>query len=144
LASLEKLCKIFPQNAKQYLDKTKDVYGMNNVVNIKWLELSIANNFDGEKNTSALVNYTSNAWEFRTRNNAFTSIKTLNYVDEKLIANIFDAVLSTNARLSGPASQLAEHYGNQLNYKQMMKNYYLSKSWSDWQKETLKKQIIFL
>ncbi len=144
LASLEKLCKLFPQDAKQYLDKTKDVYGMNNVVNIKWLELSIANNFDREKNTTALVNYTSTTWEFRTRNNAFTSIKALNYLDEKLIANIFDAMLSTNARLSGPTSQLAEHFGTQLNYKQMMIAFYHSKNWSDWQKETLKKQLNFL
>jgi aminopeptidase N len=144
LASLEKLCKQYPLEAGKFLDATKHVYGMNNVVNIKWHELAASNLIQPEQSTNELVNYASNAWEFRTRNNAFTSLKKLGYCDAKLVVNLFDAVLSTNARLAGPAAQLAEFLAQQTVYKNMFVAYHKGKTWEPWQQEQLKKHLPFL
>jgi aminopeptidase N len=143
-ASLEKLCKQYPAEAAQYLEATKTVYGMNNGVNIKWCELAVNNNINKTENTNRLVYYASNAWEFRTRNNAFSSLKAVGYCDEKLVANLFDAMLNTNSRLATPASQLAEALVQQTANKNMFTGYYKSKTWEAWQTELLKKYMPFL
>jgi len=143
-ACLDKLCKRYPAESKKYLDVTKGIDGMCNSVRIKWLELAAINNIDKQKNVDELVFLASNAWEFRSRASAFNSLKSLNYCDEKLVANLFDAMLNTNGRLAGPASQLAEYFSAQVSYKQMMIDYFKSKTWIDWQKESLKKQMSFL
>jgi aminopeptidase N len=144
LASLEKLCARYPGEAAQYLDATKDVYGMNNGVKIKWLELSVSNGINKKQNLDMLIGFASNAWEFRTRNNAFTSQKALGYCDETLVTYLFDAMLSTNGRLAGPASQLTEYLCQMITNKSMFVKYYQSKTWEPWQKELLKKQMTFL
>jgi aminopeptidase N len=144
LASLEKLCAQYPLEAANFLETTQSVYGMNNAVKIKWHELAAANLIESEQNMNALVGYASNAWEFRTRNNAFLSLKRLGYCDQKLVANLFDACLSTNARLAGQAAQLAEFLTQQSVYKNMFVTYYHSRQWETWQQEQLKKYLPFL
>jgi aminopeptidase N len=144
LASLEKLCKQYPLEAGKFLDATQTVYGMNNSVNIKWHELAASNLIERGKSQKALVAYSSNAWEFRTRNNAFTSLKNLGYCDDVLVTNLFDAMLSTNARLAGPASQLTEFFVQQTVYKNMFVAYYKKGNWEPWQTEQLKKFMPFL
>lgn len=144
IVALEKLCKLYPTEIKKYLDATKGVDGMMNAIRIKRAEIAAANVIDKQRNLDELVFLSSNSWEFRTRNNAFTSLKTLNFCNEKVIANLFDAMLSTNGRLAGPASQLAEHFGGQVAYRQMAIDYYKSINWTAEQKESLKKQLSFL
>lgn len=144
LTSLEKLCRQYPAEAKQFLDATRSVYGMNNAVKIKWHELAISNNIDKRDNVDALLNYASNGWEFRTRNNAFASLKAIGFCDETLVVHLFDAMLNTNGRLAGPAAQLAEYFSQQAVGKSLMVNYYNAKTWEPWQKELLKKQMTFL
>jgi aminopeptidase N len=144
LVSLEKLCKTYPKEASAFLASTKGVYGMNNAVDIKWNELSYISGINQQQTINRLVQYTSPQWEFRTRNNAFTSIKPLGYCDEKLVANLFDAMISTNSRLASPASQLAEYLAQQVAYKNMFVEYYSSQKWEAWQVELLKKYMPFL
>lgn len=144
LAALEKLCRVYPEKTQQYLDITKDVYGMNNAVKIKWHEIAASNLIGQKANTDALVEYASGNWEFRTRNNAFTALKSLNYLDEKLVNNLFDAMLSTNSRLAGPAGQLAEAFSAQGAYRQSIITHYRAGKWEGWQKEQLKKHMSFL
>jgi len=142
--ALEKLCKVYPVDAKRYLEATKGVDGMNNSLRIKCLELAALNDIDKQKNLQELVNLSSNIWEFRTRNNAFNALKTLNHCDENMIVSLFDAMLSWNARLAGPASEVAQYFSQQTNYKNSFISYYKSKTWSDSQKEILKRQMSFL
>lgn len=143
-AALEKLCKTYTAEASTFLAATKTVYGMNNSVNIKWNELSYINGLNQQESINRLIGYTSNQWEFRTRNNAFASLRPLGYCDEKLVANLFDAVLSTNSRLAGPASQLAEYLAQQAAYKSIFVKFYASRKWETWQVELIKKQFPFL
>jgi hypothetical protein len=93
---------------------------------------------------TALVGYASGGWEFRTRNSAFTSLKTLGYCDQTLVTNLVDAMLSTNSRLATPASQLTEFLVQQTANKNLFVTYYKSKTWEPWQQEQLKKYMPFL
>jgi aminopeptidase N len=144
LASLEKLCKQYPAEAAQYLEATKNVDGMCNVVTIKWHELAASNNINKQVSIERLVHFASNNWEFRTRNNAFAALKPLGYCDDKLIAHLVDAMLSTNGRLATPAAQLAEFLAQRTTYKNNFISYYKSKTWEPWQVEQLKKYMVFL
>lgn len=142
-ASLEKLCKLYPNESKTYLDKTKGLEGMTNNLRVKWHELAAANGIDKQQNTDALVWLCSNAWEFRTRNNAFNALKSLNYCDATLATYLFDAVASTNGRLSGPAAQLVEHFALQTQYKNILTEAFKNIT-DQGVKERVKKQINFL
>lgn len=143
-ATLDKLCKTYPEETEMFLNQTKDVYGLNNNVNIKWHEMKATFTDNKAASLDKLVNYASNAWEFRTRGNALAALKSLGYCNEQLVANLFDAMLSTNGRMVAPAAQLAEFFAQQTAYKNMMIHYYKSHKWESWQKETLKKQMAFL
>jgi hypothetical protein len=143
-AALEKLCNTYPQEAGSFLQSTKGVQGMNNSLRIKWLELSAINNVERQKCLDELVWLAGNQWEFRTRNNAFTALKTLNYCDEKLVVNLFDAMLNTNSRLAGPAQQLADYLCMQSANKNRFVAYFKSQPWEKWQTELLKKQLSYL
>ena len=117
---------------------------MNNSVHIKWNELAASYSNNKQASLDRLVYYASNAWEFRTRNNAFNALKNLNYCDDSLVAHLFDALLSTNSRLAGPAAQLLDYFAQQNSYKNKFKTYYQQHKWASWQSELLKKQISFL
>ena len=143
-AALEKLCSDYPSQAASYLASTKGIDGMTNSVRIKWLELAIVNGIGVQNNTEQLVGLASNAWEFRTRNNAFAAIKAIGYCDTKLVAHLFDAMLNTNSRLANPAAQLVEHLTTQSVNKNMFIKYYQSKQWEPWQVEILKRYMKFL
>ncbi|MFN5920609.1 MAG: M1 family metallopeptidase [Bacteroidota bacterium] len=143
-AALEKLCKTWPGEAATWLDATKDVDGMGNTVRIKWLELAYQHSYNVQASLDELIAFAGNAWEFRTRNNAFTSLKNLGICDERVVAHLMDAMLNTNSRLASPAAQLAEHFALQTGYRNLFINYYTTKVSEPWQKELLKKQLSFL
>lgn len=140
-AAIEKLCKMDPANAAKYLGEVKDVYGMNNAVNIKYHELCVVNNIDANQHTNALINYAGNTWEFRTRNNAFAAIKASGVFNESLIPHLFDAMLSTNGRLAAPAAELANYVGLKTVNLVAMQNYYKQQNYSPQQKEQLKRYV---
>jgi hypothetical protein len=142
--SLTKLCRSWPENAQQYLGVAKDVEGMNMAVRIHWHELAASAGIDRQQNLDALAQYASQAWEFRTRNNAFAALKATNHLDAGVAASLFNAMLSTNGRLAGPASQLAEAFSAQSAYRQFLITQYHSAKFEDWQRELLKKQLNFL
>jgi len=142
-AALEKLCKAYPEEAQNFLIQTKGLDGTTNNLRVKWHELAASYNFDKEKNLDALVWLSSNAWEFRTRNNAFASLKSLNHCNSKLAAYLLDAVTSTNGRLSGPATQLIEHFALQTTYRNVFIQSYQQLTDST-KKDLIKKQLSFL
>lgn len=136
-AAIEKLCKLDAGNAKLYLNIVKDVYGMNNSVNIKYHELCIMFGIDVAVHQSALIGYAANLWEFRTRNNAFASLKNLGLFNEQLIPHLFDALLSSNSRLANPAAELTNHLATQTLHYQALNAFYKQQNYTPAQREII-------
>ncbi|CAN5188353.1 hypothetical protein BH09BAC1_BH09BAC1_09870 [soil metagenome] len=135
-SALVKLATDFPENRQRYLDATTNEVGMAQKIRIAWLEIAIG--LEREKYLPELVALTSSSYEFRTRTNAMDVLKRLNYLDEKLVANLFDAGINPNRRLAGPAIELLKYFKEQTVYQSLIQNYYASKKWEGWQIEALK------
>ena len=140
-AAIEKICKLDAVNVKIYLPIIKDVYGMNNSVNIKYHELCVSNNIDANEHIKALINYASNQWEFRTRNNAFASIKTSGVYNPSLISHLFDAMVNTNSRLAGPAAELTNFLATKTTNLNDMQAYFTAANYTKAQKDILMKYV---
>jgi aminopeptidase N len=140
-AAMEKICKLDAVNIKIYLPIVKDVYGMNNSVNIKYHELCISNNIDANEHMKALINYASNQWEFRTRNNAFASIKASGVYSASLIPHLFDAMLNTNSRLAGPAAELTNFLATKTTNLNDMQAFFTAANYTKSQKDILIKYV---
>lgn len=143
--AFETLCRNYPSETPRFASVIADVDGMNNSVAIKRLEMSAL--YAPELREAALgrlVYLASSAWEFRTRNNAFNAVKNLGYCDSLLVANLFDAMLSRNSRLAGPALQTAETLAQQTRYRDMMQHVYKAGAFARKDKEALKTQLKFL
>ncbi|MDP4220579.1 MAG: M1 family metallopeptidase [Bacteroidota bacterium] len=138
--ALDKLCESFPQNTAQYLDKTKDEDGMSHKVHIKWLEIKASSTQDAAA-LKQLVDYVSVSYEFITRQTAMDALSRLNYFDNDLLANLINALLSTNNRLAGSANGILTKYYGQTQFRNMMMAYYKSKTWEPWQKEIIDRII---
>ena len=65
------------------------------------------------------------------------ALKRMNYFNETLIANLIDASLSANGRLSGPANDALRYFSTQPSYKKRIAEYIISQQWEDWQKKLL-------
>lgn len=129
--ALETLCAQHPENISKYLTATESVTGNSNSIRITWLEIACGTN--RQQYLPQLVNYTSPQWEFRTRTNAMEVLKRLNYLDETVIANLFNACFSGNSRLRAPAKTLLKHFMIQTDYKKMVTDYYTKNKFEDWQ-----------
>ncbi len=140
-AALEKICKLDAVNVKMYLPIVKEVYGMNNSVNIKYHELSVIYNIDADEHAKALMNYASNQWEFRTRNNAFAAIKASGVYSAALIPHLFDAMLNTNSRLAGPAAELTNFLATKTTNLNDMQHYFNTMNYGKAQKDILIKYV---
>ncbi|MBC7382228.1 MAG: M1 family metallopeptidase [Bacteroidia bacterium] len=158
---LEKLCNQYPLQALTYLNATAEIYGMNNSVKIKWLELYIQNikrmNADekqvvvsdqNKKMTDEahqkLVAYAGAGYEFRTRLLAFGALKSLNLLNNELAGSLYQAILSTNSRLAGPASDLVNFYALQTDFKNQLIKSYQQNNYPAAEKEILTKQLSWL
>lgn len=118
--ALEKLCASFPENTARYLAITKGIEGTNGRnVQIKWIEISLTNNEDASL-ANQLVAFTSDSYEFVTRGNAMAATRRLNCFSEKLINNCLNACLSSNGRLSGPATETVKYFYAQDKNKKLI------------------------
>lgn len=140
-AALEKICKLDAVNVKMYLPIVKEVYGMNNSVNIKYHELCVIYNIDADEHAKVLINYASNQWEFRTRNNAFAAIKSSGVYSAALIPHLFDAMLNTNSRLAGPAAELTNFLATKTTNLNDMQHYFNTTNYTKAQKDILIKFV---
>ncbi|MGZ5242698.1 MAG: M1 family aminopeptidase [Bacteroidia bacterium] len=140
--ALVKLVNWQPEKAAQYLEQTKNEIGMSRNLRITWLKTALLNNH-GDKNKwqTELVDYTSQAFEFRTRGNAFNALQSLNYLDENAINNMFEAALSSNGRLARPALDALGYFNAQENYKSMINRTLQSQKWNTAQREKLTKLL---
>ena len=142
--ALEKLCYQYPADAPNFLDVSKNVMGMNNSVKIKWLEISINLNIKKADAARQISYFAGPFYEFRTRNNAFASLKNINYLDEAVIKNLFQAICSTNSRLANPAAETANYFAAQFAYKDLMKNVFAKSNFDARENEILSKQLAWL
>lgn len=135
--TLDKLAFLNPDNVPMYLDKTKGIRGTrgSNVL-VKWLEVGIAS---GRADlVDSLVTLTSNSYEFVTRTNAMNALKKLDKFNMPAVVNMMDAACSPNTRLSGPAINVLKYFYEQAPYKRSMLDYYRSKTWKEYERDTLK------
>ena len=137
--SMEKLVVNFQDKemVKTIVDATENTFGMNNIIQIKRNEIMILHGIGTRIQLLAQNRFASSTYEFRTRLNAFNSFKTMNILDEELAMNIFYAMLSYNSRLAGPATDLANHFSIQFEYKKMLKNRFANSNLDAKQKETI-------
>ena len=136
---LDNLTFANPDKIGFYLEQTKDVEGIpGKNVKIKWLEISSLVN---PKYVDQVVSFCSNAYEFRTRVNAMTSLKRLNYLDENAIEYLVDALLSPNNRLKGPAADVLTFFYAQSAYKRIIINYAEGKEWKPWEEKIIKSVV---
>ncbi len=138
--SLEKLSESFPASMPSYLETTKPITDdPHKRVHIKWLELAAPSN--GQLSYPELVGYVSGSYEFMTRQNAMGALQRLNYLNDALIANLIDALLSTNNRLAGVANGAIASYYQQSQHREKIMAYYKAHQWKPWQKEILDRVI---
>ncbi|MBI5471675.1 MAG: M1 family metallopeptidase [Ignavibacteriae bacterium] len=138
-AALTKLAVQFPDRLPQYLDITRGVDGMDREVKIRRFELTAATGNNAA--IDSLVEYSSGSYDFRSRLNAFDALKRLNYLDEALIGNLFDAMTHWNNRLKNPTTEVAQYFFQQGAYKKLFREYYRSHTWLPYQRAILENFI---
>ncbi|GAB1429328.1 hypothetical protein MASR2M18_01590 [Ignavibacteria bacterium] len=137
--ALDKLCEAFPSDAPRYLSQTADETGLSAQVFIKWHEIGALR---GDKQSfGVLADLAGNAYEFRTRQNAFNSLKKVNYCDENVAENLFDAMLNPNTRLAAAAKSLLDYFYEQTQFRQIIKRKYAGTDWTKAQKDLLESSI---
>ncbi len=118
-----------------YLTKVKGVKGSHQRVDIKRMEIEY---YLSKAAPTTLVDYTSNGFEFITRQNAMNALKRMNYCDATVIKNLFNAMFSTNGRLGGVAAGTLKHFSEQPLYKQEIKSVRSTMQLEEWESNTLK------
>jgi aminopeptidase N len=135
--ALQKLTSLNTSKTSAYLDLTKNVEGnLGKHVKVRWLEIAFL--YTGKKQyADEIINLTSSSYEFRTRGNAFSALRRMNYCTENLVPNLMDGLMSANVRLSGPANDLLKYFYTQDQNKKSISNYIASQQWLPWQKAIL-------
>jgi aminopeptidase N len=137
-STLDYLTTLLPENTSKYLETTKSTVGtVGRNVRVKWLEIACSKGND-KSAVMELMNYCSNSYEFRTRVNAMNALKKLGLMNKELLPAFFDAILSSNGRLSGPAIDVLKYFYEQNDYKAVISNYIQTSSWEPWQRERIK------
>jgi len=109
----------FKENTDYYLEQTKNVVGTKGKnVRIQWLQIN-AGKTKAEESYKELVDYTSNSFDFITRQNAIGALKRLNYCNEQLITNLCLGVQKANWKLSKSCGLLIRHFYNS-DYKELV------------------------
>jgi aminopeptidase N len=128
--ALDRLCEFDPmKNQALYLDPTRNVLGHTHNIRIKWLENAYTWRFNPDKSEEYLQElrkYCSNSYEFRTRINAFTSVKRLNYFDAEILGYLFEAAASSNRRLGQPAVELIKFFAENPSNRIIIREQYMS------------------
>jgi aminopeptidase N len=138
--ALRKLCRLYPEKANIYLQRVKNIYGINNNVRLAYLELSEKNHApDG--NILELTNYASNCYEFRTRVRAIEAIERLNYCNETVIQNLFNARLFTNNRLNSPATKALKLLLSVPQNMTIAKAVFEAGKWQEWERKILQETL---
>ena len=140
--ALRKLCKQFPEKTERYLAQTKNLYGINDNVRAAWLEMKIKYGTNGiEEAKKELTYYTSNHFEFRTRVRAVDAIERLEFCNEEIIKNLFNACTNANSRLANPASRCLKTLFKNSSTLEKAKGIFKLNSYKDWEKKIIEKTL---
>lgn len=105
------------------LDQIKDLQGYTHNLKVRYLEFGIETYPDMAANFyGALVRMTSESYEFRTRILAMQALQRLNFLNEDLAHNLFEATESFNGRLAGPATDVIQYFNKQTNHQRTFNN----------------------
>jgi len=137
--ALEKLCANFAgtERIHDYLEITRGLEGNNerNVM-ITWLQIDYYEHANKES-LDKLIDFVSPSYEFRTRVKAAEMLKSLNYLDETLIAYLFEGNFSFNSRLRSPMKKVLDHYAGTLDGKKLIKETASEGDWNQWELKRL-------
>jgi hypothetical protein len=127
--ALQDLCRSFPVETDDILEMTKNSIGWRGMnIRMKWLEIAIGG---GKKEyLPELVSYTGPVFEFETRMNSLSVLKKLNYADEIVIRNAVTAYLHWNNKLSSAGREVLLYFGQQLQYRPLIKETISSGTWT--------------
>lgn len=137
--ALEKLCTHFEGTEKvhEYLEATRMINGNNELnVRMSWLQIDYYEH-NSKESLDKLIDYVSPAYEFRTRIEAAKILKSLNYLDSKLVSYLFDGHFSYNPRLRTPMKEILDYYIGNLSNKKMIKDAAMRGNWDEWEKRRL-------
>ncbi len=80
-------------------------------------------------------------YEFKTVSNALNALKTLNYLDESLVKNIFYTYLYWNHRSAGIAKSVASYFKQQMKYKKLIRKVYENSNYTEDEKNKLRELL---
>lgn len=129
--ALRKLAEWQPNKVNDYLKVTNGMTGGTNNIRLAWLEIMCRQN--GNASIGGILDMSSPQYEFRTRVAAFNALNSLNYCDQRAVENLFNALVSTNHRLSTPARTTLLALKKTPEYNTMILNYYRSQQWTAWE-----------
>lgn len=115
-----RLCETYPSERSTWLKKTNGWEGQYKSFRIKWIEQSVLNG--DKKQLNELVDYASVSFEFRVRQNAFRSLKRLNYCDERVAEHLLRGIAQFNGRLGSVASDVLDYFWQQSQYRSIIKS----------------------
>ena len=121
-ASLDLLCKSFPENADEYLDKTKNISGESvPYVKLIWLKNAVTYGYytdlQKQKYADELVDFTSNSFGFNTRLQALNKVLVIQYFNRKFLMNLINGSVSFNHHLAGPFRQVLKEFAKNESFK---------------------------
>ena len=131
----------FKENTDYYLEQTEGVFGTRGKnVRIQWLEIKAGKSKE-QVLYDELVDYTSNSFDFITRQKAISALKRLSFCNEQLITNLCLGVQKANWKLSKSCGILIRHFYNS-DYKEMVAKTVNSFETSEEQKARIKRFLV--
>lgn len=133
--ALDKFFESNPAEMARYLDVTRNEIGPGKKVRIKWCEYAFMNGM--REQLAEIIDYMSKSYEFTTRQNAIEAVKRLSIMDEGILANLIDAYLNPNNRLSSAAQAALAKFYEQPMYRGMMNFFQRMMPLEQWQRDML-------
>jgi len=115
-------------NAKGAFSKTEDYLKQTQTevgwrgrnIHTAWLGIALERQPDNKVYLSELTDYTGPSYDFETRLNALNQFKKLNYLDEKVAANLVTASKYWNYKLATPAKEMISYFMQQDRYSLLL------------------------
>ncbi len=123
--TLDKLMKskdIDKKDKQKYLASVSNVYGISNIVRIKYLEYAYTYN-PAVDSKNELTKLCSPNYEFRSRANAANALNRLHVCDEAIVKNLIGAALTYNGRLAGPCGDVLKDFKKDASFNAIIQKY---------------------
>lgn len=127
----------YKENILRYLKAVESVEGISMNVRISYYKIQIMY-LDGKRtnpNTreftpqDGLTSLLSESYEFRTRTSAMEALLECGVLDERACANLFNALVSPNRRLSGPAASTLNTFAKETLHRITIKKFFLAQNY---------------